>query len=61
MKVYFDNAATTPLDPEVFEAMKPLMLDMYGNPLVLPEEGPDEEWIPNVRTTPKGVSLGAEG
>jgi len=32
MKVYFDNAATTALDPEVFEAMKPLMLDMYGNP-----------------------------
>lgn len=32
MKVYFDNAATTPLDPDVFEEMKPLMLDMYGNP-----------------------------
>lgn len=32
MKVYFDNAATTQLDPEVFEAMRPLMLDMYGNP-----------------------------
>ena len=32
MKVYFDNAATTALDPEVFEAMKPLMLDLYGNP-----------------------------
>ena len=32
MKVYFDNAATTPLDSEVFEVMKPLMLDMYGNP-----------------------------
>lgn len=32
MKVYFDNAATTPLDPEVFEAMKPFMLEDFGNP-----------------------------
>lgn len=32
MKVYLDNAATTALDPEVFEAMKPLMLEMFGNP-----------------------------
>src|SRR5579864_3717461 len=32
MKVYLDNAATTPLDPEVFEAMKPFMLDDFGNP-----------------------------
>lgn len=32
MQVYFDNAATTPLDKEVFEAMVPYMLEHYGNP-----------------------------
>ncbi len=29
--VYADNAATTRLDEEVFEAMKPWLLDEYGN------------------------------
>ena len=32
MKVYLDNAATTPLDPEVFEAMKPFLVEDFGNP-----------------------------
>ncbi len=32
MKVYFDNAATTPLLPEVFEAMTPFLLEHFGNP-----------------------------
>ena len=32
MKVYFDNAATTPLDKEVLEAMVPVMAENFGNP-----------------------------
>jgi cysteine desulfurase len=32
MNVYFDNAATTPLDKNVFDSMVPYMLEYYGNP-----------------------------
>ncbi|MCU0434281.1 MAG: cysteine desulfurase [Bacteroidia bacterium] len=32
MKVYLDNAATTTLDPEVLEAMIPVMKEHFGNP-----------------------------
>jgi cysteine desulfurase len=32
MKVYFDNAATTPIDPEVVDAMVPVLREQYGNP-----------------------------
>lgn len=32
MKVYLDNAATTPLAPEVFDAMVPFLKSEFGNP-----------------------------
>jgi len=50
--VYFDNAATTPLDPEVLEAMLPFLQQHYGNPSSL--HGPGRQVraaIENARKT----------
>ncbi len=50
--VYFDNAATTPLDPEVLEAMLPFLTQHYGNPSSL--HGPGRQVraaIENARKT----------
>ena len=39
MNVYLDNAATTPIDEQVFEEMKPFMLEHYGNPSSIHSHG----------------------
>src|SRR3954470_3849331 len=31
-RIYFDNAATTSLDPEVLDAMMPFLTEKFGNP-----------------------------
>ncbi|TNE58974.1 MAG: cysteine desulfurase [Bacteroidetes bacterium] len=38
-RVYFDNAATTPIAPEVIEAMVPVLREQYGNPSSIHAEG----------------------
>jgi cysteine desulfurase len=50
--VYFDNAATTPLDPEVLDAMMPFLSQYHGNPSSL--HGPGRQVraaIENARKT----------
>ena len=38
-RVYLDNAATTPLHPEVREAMLPYLGELFGNPSSLHDWG----------------------
>ena len=39
MKVYLDNAATTPLDKRVFEAMTPFLQNQFGKPSSIHQYG----------------------
>lgn len=51
-RIYFDNAATTPLDPVVLEAMLPYMTDKFGNPSSIYSYGRESRLaIENARKT----------
>ncbi len=39
MRVYLDNAATTKVDERVFEAMKPYLMESFGNPSSIHSHG----------------------
>ncbi|MEM8525529.1 MAG: cysteine desulfurase family protein [Bacteroidota bacterium] len=39
MRVYLDNAATTPISPEVIETMTEMMREQYGNPSSIHADG----------------------
>lgn len=46
-RIYFDNSATTPLDPRVVEAMRPYLDGVFGNPSSLHWAG--REGLENAR------------
>ncbi|NDL68217.1 cysteine desulfurase family protein [Anaerotalea alkaliphila] len=54
MECYLDHAATTWVDPEVLEAMGPLLAEVYGNPSSLHRKGHEAERI--VETAREGIA-----
>src|SRR5207248_10027836 len=51
-RIYFDNAATTSLDPQVLEAMMPYLTEKFGNPSSIYSYGRESRLaIENARKT----------
>jgi cysteine desulfurase len=59
-RIYFDNAATTPLDPRVFAAMQPFMQQCWGNPSSLHCEGREARTAIDRARSQVAQLLGAE-
>ncbi len=55
MEVYFDNAATTPIDERVVEVMKPYFHDTFGNPSSIHNHGRDAKSV--IENARKSVAL----
>ncbi|MFO7262987.1 MAG: cysteine desulfurase family protein [Bacillota bacterium] len=58
--IYLDHAATTPVHPEVAEAMRPLLLEKYGNPSSLHRYGREARAAVDEARETIAESLGAE-
>ena len=59
-RIYFDNAATTPLDPRVREAMQPYLHEHWGNPSSMHREGRQTREAANIARRQVADLLGAE-
>jgi cysteine desulfurase len=59
-RIYFDNAATTPLDPRVFNAMQPYLQRFWGNPSSLHREGREARAAVDPARNQVAQLLGAE-
>ena len=59
-RIYFDNAATTPMDPRVFAAMQPYLQQCWGNPSSLHCEGREARAAVDRARSQVAQLLGAE-
>jgi cysteine desulfurase len=59
-RIYFDNAATTPLDPRVLDAMRPFLADCWGNASSLHREGREAREAVETARRQVAALLGAE-
>ncbi|MCL4368958.1 MAG: cysteine desulfurase NifS [Actinobacteria bacterium] len=58
-RVYLDNAATTPTDPRVLEAMQPYFTEIFGNPSSIYLEGREARKAVDLARTQVADALGA--